>query len=366
MVLTRFSRAVSIEYLPAGERAPRRWDLAPRFGDSDLSWVADASPRTLIAYDGRLPRRVAESILTPFRELLPDENIIQIEHPKKSLLQARRLWSIMMGIKPECVVAIGGGTTTDLVSFAASCFNRGTPTILIPTTLLAIVDASIGGKNGLDYQRCKNAIGTISHPMRVSSSMEALETLPCGEYRSGFGEIIKFAALFPGKLMDRLTSIALDISNPDNCQDAFELVTECAAIKSELVEGTGLGRECMLYGHNIGHALEVIRKGSRHGECVAIGMAFEGALAVKAGVLSEQRWVEQRHLLRSFGLPIDIPRGVRMTTLVHAMKRYRLFDGTEFTFIVPCDKGFTRVLVPEDQLPGLLTELDRWARSRRG
>ncbi len=202
--------------------------------------------------------------------------------------------------RASVVIGIGGGIVCDIAGFVASTYCRGMKLILVPTTLLAQVDAGIGGKNGVNFKGYKNIIGTFRQPEVVLVDTNLLETLNMEEMKSGYAEIVKHAAIADEKAFENL----------ENCDDLFsisnlkDIVPKCAAIKVNVViadEHEHGERMKLNFGHTIGHAVEKILK-IPHGQAVAIGMVAEGKIAVQRGLLDEKGLSRLENLLEKIGL----------------------------------------------------------------
>src|SRR5205807_8293293 len=198
--------------------------------------------------------------------------------------------------RADLVVAVGGGVVTDVAGFAASVYHRGVPVVHVATTLLAQVDAAIGGKTGVNLPEGKNLVGAFWQPSAVLCDVELLETLPPREYRSGLGEMAKYHFLGGEALVD--------------C-NLEERVAKCVAIKAEVVasdEREGGRRAILNYGHTLAHALETAgHYDLRHGEAVAIGLVFAAVLAERLGRIDEQRVDEHRRVVGGYDLPMNLP-----------------------------------------------------------
>jgi 5-deoxy-5-amino-3-dehydroquinate synthase len=233
-------------------------------------------------------------------------------------------WGLTRG---DAVVAVGGGVVTDTAGFAASVYHRGVPVVHVATTLLAQVDAAIGGKTGVNLREGKNLVGTFWQPAAVLCDLEALETLPPAEYRSGLGEMAKYAFLG----VDNLRDLALE-----------DAVAACVRCKAETVaadEREGGRRALLNYGHTLAHALETAGGyGLRHGEAVAIGLVFAARLAERLGRIDAARVDEHRAVVRSYELPSDLPAGSEPDRLYELMTRdKKATDGC--TFVLDGPKG---------------------------
>ena len=205
-------------------------------------------------------------------------------------------WGLTRG---DVVVAVGGGLVTDLAGFAASAFHRGVAVVHVATTLLAQVDAAIGGKTGVNLPEGKNLVGAYWQPTAVLCDTEALETLPPRELRNGHGEMAKYAFLGAPDLVE------LDID---------EQVAACVRVKADVVssdEREGGRRMILNYGHTLGHAIEAASHYDlRHGEAVAIGVVFAAELAHRLGRIDAARVAEHRRVVGAYDLPMTIPGGL--------------------------------------------------------
>ncbi|MFQ5702239.1 MAG: 3-dehydroquinate synthase, partial [Acidobacteriota bacterium] len=212
--------------------------------------------------------------------------------------------------RDAAIVSVGGGVVTDLAGFTAATFLRGIPHVPVPTTLLGMVDASIGGKTGVDHPRGKNLIGAFHQPAAVFADVAHLEGLGDRQFRSGLAEAIKAAVIRDGELLDRLVSEAAGIKGRDPALLAGIIARACA-IKAEVVsadEKEGDLRKILNFGHTIGHAVEKV-SGYKltHGEAISIGMAVESRIAVKRGLLAPAYAEAIRAALEAFDLPVALP-----------------------------------------------------------
>ncbi len=206
--------------------------------------------------------------------------------------------------RSDFLVAVGGGVVTDLAGFAAATILRGIDFIHVPTSLLAMVDASIGGKTGVDHARGKNLIGAFAQPRAVVIDPQLLKTLPARHLRNGWAEVIKHGFILDEALCRELEAVA---GEPDAMRSA-RLIGWSAAIKAAIVseDEREAGRRTLLnYGHTIGHAIEVVSGFSAilHGEAVAVGMRAAGLIAQELGILSTDDFRRQQNLIRAAGLP---------------------------------------------------------------
>jgi 3-dehydroquinate synthase len=210
------------------------------------------------------------------------------------------------------LINLGGGMITDIGGFAAATFKRGLPFVNIPTSLLAQVDAALGGKTGIDYHSGKNIIGVFASPEVILSDHQFLTTLPEPEWLSGFAEIIKHGLIADVDLFTTLESFT-DVRQIDPA-----LVSRAAAIKNGIVDQDpkekGL-RKVLNFGHTLGHALESMALDAgnpiRHGEAVALGMLMEGWLSLKVCGLSQESWARMAKMISQFfetSIPVSDPK----------------------------------------------------------
>jgi 5-deoxy-5-amino-3-dehydroquinate synthase len=212
--------------------------------------------------------------------------------------------------RSDVVVAVGGGMVTDTAGFAAAVYHRGLAVVYVATTLLAQIDAAIGGKTGVNLPEGKNLVGAFWQPAAVLCDTETLLTLPPREYRSGLGEMAKYHFL-GGEDMAEL--------------DLPERVARCVDLKATIVaeDERETGRRAILnYGHTLGHALETAGGYDlRHGEAIAVGLVFASRLAERLGRISSDRVEAHRRVVSEYDLPMDLPAGSSVDQLVSLMLR---------------------------------------------
>lgn len=228
----------------------------------------------------------------------------------KTLDSATHIWGALYQAAADrqtLLLNLGGGMITDLGGFAAATFKRGIPFVHVPTSLLAMVDAAIGGKTGLDFQEGKNILGSFAQPACVVVDPTFLHTLPTEEWRSGFAEMLKHGLLADGDLFRELAALP----KPEAVTPS--LIHRAIAIKSAIVEQDPLEkgiRRSLNLGHTIGHALEsaALRAGLllRHGDAVAAGLIAEGWLAQEKGFLSTSEAAAIEVVVRRFFPPIPV------------------------------------------------------------
>lgn len=258
----------------------------------------------------------------------------------KSLAQVEelcRLFSRSGLSRADVVVAVGGGVVTDLTGFAAATFQRGTAYVNVATSLLAQVDAAIGGKTGVNIPEGKNLVGTFWQPSAVLCDTGTLVSLPPREWASGRGEVAKYGLLGIETGFGGAPTADLPID---------ELVVRCAAIKADVVvsdEREGDRRMLLNYGHTLAHALEGSAFGDdgtdlRHGEAVAIGLVFAALLARRLGRIDDARVQQHRQVVAGFDLAVALPSGGDPELLVSFMARDKKAQG-DLTFVLDGPAG---------------------------
>ncbi len=248
--------------------------------------------------------------------------------------------------RSDFVVCLGGGVVTDLGGFAAATCLRGIDFVHVPTTLLGMVDAAIGGKTGVDHPAGKNLIGAFVQPRAVVIDPSVLETLPERQRRAGWAEVIKHGLILDGELVDQLEASS---ENPRAMLSAT-LIARSVAIKAAVVseDEREQGRRTLLnYGHTIGHAIEAATGFSAylHGEAVAVGMRAAGIIAVESGLLQPASFECQQRLIRAYGLPERV-EGARIEDVRRAMALDKKVQSGTIRWVLLEDIG--RAVVRDD------------------
>ena len=270
--------------------------------------------------------------------------------------------------RDTAVIALGGGVVGDLAGFVAATFMRGIPVIQIPTTLLAMIDASIGGKTAVDTLAGKNLVGAFHAPAGVLVDPQALATLPLRELRAGLAEALKHGVIADEPYLNAVASSAPGLlSAGGSMSDSmFSLIVRSIEIKADIVSRDereeGL-RKLLNFGHTIGHAVELVSGYSLlHGEAVAIGMALESELAERIGLAQTGTAATVSNALHSAGLPTALPSGSDGDAVMGAMRSDKKGRSGRTMFALPlrigemagADSGWT-VSVSDDQLREVLT-----------
>jgi 3-dehydroquinate synthase len=233
----------------------------------------------------------------------------------KSLETASDLYDSLIRInahRNDPIIAFGGGVVGDLAGFVAATYMRGVPFIQVPTTLLAQVDSSVGGKVAVNHPHGKNMIGCFYQPKLVLIDIDFLETLPLREYKAGLAEIIKYGFIQDKKLLELLENDLGKIFNK-NRDTLLKIIAGCCEIKARIVEEDekDFGKRAILnYGHTIGHAIEsLIGYGKLlHGEAISIGMVAAADIAHQMKLIDTNLMERHKKILTAFGLPISISK----------------------------------------------------------
>ncbi|MBQ9470695.1 MAG: 3-dehydroquinate synthase [Bacteroidales bacterium] len=248
-------------------------------------------------------------------------------------------WLLAQGAhRKSTLLAIGGGAVCDVAGFVAATYMRGIRLGLAPTTLLAQVDAAVGGKNGLNLDGYKNIVGTFNQPSFVLCDPAMLRTLPLVELRSGLAEMVKCAIIADAHMFERMEAQADEVGR-GNINVLLPLIADAVRIKSRIVSAdereAGLRRVLNL-GHTWGHALEAVT-GLPHGLCVSVGVDFAARLSVRRGLLSPNAHQRIRQLLTAMGLPVSAQADEARA--LEALRNDKKRHGGAVDFVLICDIG---------------------------
>jgi len=270
---------------------------------------ARANTVVLIYADGlgEIARPAAKALATAgftvHQEPVPDGEAA------KTTKTATALWSKLAEHKvtrSDCIVGLGGGAATDLAGFVAATWLRGVRHVLVPTTVLGMADAAIGGKTAIDIPEGKNLVGAFHPPAGVLADLATLETLPNREYIAGLAEVIKAGFIADPKILDLVDEDPEDATVPHG-RHSRELIERAIRVKADVVANDlkeAGPREMLNYGHTLGHAIERAENYAfRHGDAVAVGMVFAAELGRLAGRLDSETVARHREILSSVGLP---------------------------------------------------------------
>lgn len=280
-------------------------------------------------------------------------HLIPEGEPHKTLASVEGIYDAAYAHRMErssAIVALGGGIIGDMSGFAAATWLRGIQFIQVPTSLLAMVDASIGGKTGVNHPLGKNLIGAFHQPRLVLIDPQVLDTLPVREFRAGMAEVIKYGVIWDADLFEQLDAMA-DLSEyaavPASLMQTI-LLRSCQAkaiVVSKDEKEAGL-RAILNYGHTIGHAIESITgyTAVTHGEAVAMGMVAAGEIAVQLGMWSRALSDRQTALIRKAGLPAHSPAGLDHDQLVTLLQADKKVEDGKVRFILPTAIGTVEIV----------------------
>ncbi|MGY1637375.1 3-dehydroquinate synthase [Geodermatophilus sp. SYSU D00742] len=247
--------------------------------------------------------------------------------------------------RSDAVVGVGGGAVTDLAGFLAATWVRGVRVVHLPTSLLGMVDAAVGGKTGINTGAGKNLVGAFHPPAAVLADTDVLAGLPAAEFRSGLAEVVKCGFIADGAILDLLEA------DPTGRRDTAELIERAVQVKADAVGedlfDTGR-REFLNYGHTLAHAIERVEDfGWRHGEAVAVGLVFAAELAGQAGLLSRAEVDRHRDLVAAMGLPTRYDGDwAQLQSVMRVDKKAR---GASLRFVVLDGLGNPQILADPDQ-----------------
>lgn len=276
----------------------------------------------------------------------------------KSLDTASQAYDLLSSAKFSrrgAIWALGGGVTGDLTGFVAATWMRGVSFVQVPTTLLAMVDSSVGGKTGVNHPRAKNLIGAFWQPVAVLCDPNCLSTLPPRELRAGLAEVIKYGVIADAQFFEWLEANLDAVLALDSAALSHVIARSCE-IKAEVVgederESDSIGRRAILnYGHTVGHAFEAVTRYGEllHGEAIAIGMTVEARLAIAMGAIGQAEGrallERQTRLFQRAGLPTEPTEGADFDRLWSAMALDKKNRGASVNFILPTEIGaMTRI-----------------------
>ncbi|MFH1798030.1 MAG: 3-dehydroquinate synthase [Candidatus Omnitrophota bacterium] len=313
----------------------------------------------VVITDKRVEKKTAH-IVRPILEKLSKVVTISVPASEKSkslIVFQNTIQKICRATKKHrpLIVALGGGVVGDLAGFVAATYRRGVPLVQIPTTLLAQVDSSIGGKVGIDLAEAKNLVGAFYQPQAVLMEPAFLKSLPIRQVRSGIAEIIKYGIIAGGTLFDFLENKIEDVLSLE--ERALErVIYECARVKAKIVEKDELDQKdvriVLNFGHTLAHAIESAAGYSayNHGEAVAVGMVLASEIARGLEMLKEKEFDRIKSLIKRAGLPVCVKR-VCMGGIINSYGYDKKFTSGSNRFVLPRRIGSVEVV---DDIPSLL------------
>jgi len=335
----------------------------------ELAGMVTKAQRVAVVHPAAL-RESAEAIRLDLEQAGHQAHAVEVPdgEGQKDLKVAAYLWDVLGQVgftRTDAIVSVGGGATTDLAGFVAATWLRGVPVVHVPTTLLAMVDAAVGGKTGINTGAGKNLVGAFHPPAGVLCDLTALQTLPRHDYVAGLAEVIKVGFTHDPRILELIEADPKAAATPQG-PHTRELIERAIAVKAQVVgdDLTEQGqREYLNYGHTLGHAIEKVENyGWRHGAAVSVGLTFIAELGRLAGRLDDATAARHRSVLESVGLPTSYTGD---WAKVHAAMRIdKKSRGDRLRFVVLDALAAPRIL--DDPDPGLLVAAFEEVRKDRG
>lgn len=358
------------------ELGPRSYPIAiepgalRRIAEILSAWRTNTSAGTaLIVTDTNLAGTRGETAQSALRHAGWNVGLqtIPAGEPSKSLPVLESIYDALVDLRADrkaIVIALGGGVVGDVAGFAAATYNRGLPFVQVPTSLLAMVDSSVGGKVGINHPKGKNLIGAFHQPLGVLIDPDVLATLPDREYRGGLAEVVKYGVILDADFFTFLEANAQAINRRDPAALSHVIARSCR-LKADVVEQdeyetSGL-RAILNYGHTFGHAFEALAGygALTHGEAVAIGMVYASRLAERRALIDPDTTARQVALLTAFGLPTTLPPDLTFPhdQVLSRMRLDKKSTAGRLRFILPTCLGQVRLFddVPEPDVTAVLS-----------
>jgi len=323
-------------------------DQAGPFADS----IADVT-HAVVVTDANVERPHATAAAESLAQAGAQVDLIVVEpgEPTKSIDTAAGLWQKMLDVgadRKSIVVPVGGGVVGDLAGFIAATYARGVAMLQVPTSLLAQVDSSVGGKVGINLPAAKNMVGAFWQPMGVLIDVKTLDTLPVREYRAGLAEVVKYGVILDADFFAYLEQNVAGLNGRDH-ETLMHVVARCCRLKADVVqaderETSGL-RAVLNYGHTFCHAIESVTGYGKvlHGEAVAMGMLCASRLAESLGRVDAELTGRQHDLLAALGLPVTVPDCDR-DQLLAAMQHDKKVEHGRLRFVLPTKMGHVELV----------------------
>jgi 3-dehydroquinate synthase len=362
---------MSTAYVDVAGAQPYRIAIGPGLLADAAALAAPWRGRhALVVSDGNVAPLYAEALERALAGAKPDARIARFVLPAgesaKTLDNFGACIDALAALgatRDACVYALGGGVVGDLAGFAAACWMRGVDCVQVPTTLLAMVDSSVGGKTAVDIAHGKNLVGAFHPPRAVLADTGTLRTLPRRELRAGLAEVVKYGAIVDAAFLDWLDAHADALLAMDNAALAEAIARSCAH-KAAITERDPFerGERALLnFGHTFGHAIEAEQAarsggtygtGLNHGEAVAVGMVLAARLSAQLGLAAEDDTARLHGLLARFGLPTRLPEGLDPAALLARMRLDKKAAADGLRFVLWDGAGRARVVagVDEDQV----------------
>ena len=364
--------STEIQRVEVGGAVPYRIGIAPGLLDDGALLASHLRGRhALLVSDSQVAPLYAARVRAALAAARPDAklalHVFDAGEASKTLANFSGVIDALAALgatRDACVYALGGGVVGDLAGFAAACWMRGVDCVQLPTTLLAMVDSSVGGKTAVDIAQGKNLVGAFHPPRAVVADTATLRSLPPRELRAGFAEVIKYGAIVDGAFLDWLDANADGLLAGDDALLAQAIARSCAH-KAAIVERDPFerGERALLnFGHTFGHAIETEQaalngygSGLNHGEAVAVGMVLAAQLSTALGMAGAADGERLRTLLQRYGLPTALPDGLDPAALVAHMRLDKKAQGSGLRFVLWDGAGKARVMADVDEAKVLAT-----------
>lgn len=315
----------------------------------------------IVVTDENVGSLYAKKILSSLEQANFDVHLHTIPpgESQKNLETVTKIWDAFINARLDrgsIVIALGGGVIGDLTGFAAATFMRGIAWVNVPTTLLAMVDASIGGKTGFNLPEGKNLIGSFHPPQHVLIDPEILKTLPEVELRCGLAEVVKHGVIGSPQLFEKCVQ-----GWPNNSEEIEQLVIEAISVKMKVIQKDPYEkgfRAALNLGHTVGHAVELLSSFEiSHGEAVAIGMVAEARLAEKLGITDNGFIESLTSTLDGLGLPTEIPERFSNQEIIKTMRMDKKVANKRIRFSLPKCVGGVKVGVAVEELESVFAQI---------
>ncbi len=340
----------------------RSYDIAIGQGlaKNSAAFFQERAPfsHAVVITDGNVETPHGRALAETLAEAGASVDLVVVEpgETSKSVPTAVALWEKMLELEADrktAVVAVGGGVIGDLAGFIAATYARGLPFFQVPTSLLAQVDSSVGGKVGINLPKAKNMVGAFLQPRGVLIDTETLHTLPDREYRSGLAEVVKYGVILDADFFAYLEAHVEGLLRRE-ADVLVPTIARCCRLKADIVqqdelEQSGL-RAVLNYGHTFGHALETLSGygGMLHGEAVAVGMVCASRLAELLGRIDPELTERQRRLLWALGLPTEVPP-CNPDELLRIMRHDKKAAHGQLRFVLPSRLGHVELVGGVDE-----------------
>jgi 3-dehydroquinate synthase len=351
---------MSMHTVHAGGGRPYAIHIGPGLLDDGVALARHIRGRhVLVVSDSNVGPLYAPRVAAALQRQLPDAEVIvscvTAGEAAKSLDGFHELLRELADLgatRDACVLALGGGVVGDLAGFVAACWMRGIDVVQLPTSLLAMVDSSVGGKTGVDLPQGKNLVGAFHPPRAVFADTTTLRTLPARELRAGLAEVVKYGAIVDADFFGWLERHAQALLDCDEDRIA-EAIARCCAHKAAIVERDPFeqGERALLnFGHTFAHAIESEQAygGLNHGEAVAVGMVLAARLSTALGLAPDVEADRLRALLRQFQLPVALPGGLAGDALLTRMRLDKKTQASGLRFVLWDRLGAARVVAGVD------------------